>query len=142
MARQHAAVFVDTAGWLALLSRRDQAHGSAVRIWTRIRAGQRPLVTTDLVAAECHTLLQRRVGSALALEFLESLRTRPHQRVVCADEELLDAAIDSWLRRLGDLPLTLTDAVSFEVMSREGIREAFTFDEDFRVAGFEVLGER
>ena len=104
-----------------------------------LRAGKRQLVTTGLVATECHSLLLHRLGATAALEFLDSLLARPHQRIVWPDADLVLDARDHWLRRLPDHAITLTDAVSFEVMRQERIREAFTFDEDFRQAGFLVL---
>jgi hypothetical protein len=36
-------------------------------------------------------------------------------------------------------PPSLADAVSFEVMSRDGLEQAFAFDRRFRTAGFEML---
>ncbi len=121
------------------MHRRDQAHPRAAATWTTLRAGQRPLVTTGLVAAECHTLLLHRLGAAAAVSFLNGLFARPHQRIAWPDADLVLEARDRWLRRFADQSITLTDAVSFEVMRQEGIREAFTFDEDFRRAGFGVL---
>ena len=47
--------------------------------------------------------------------------------------------VDRWLRRYRDRTLSLTDAVSFEVMQHEGLREAFAFDEDFERVGFTVV---
>jgi predicted nucleic acid-binding protein len=43
------------------------------------------------------------------------------------------------LERYHDQDFTLTDAVSFEVMRRERIRQAFAFDGHFVTAGFELL---
>ena len=36
-------------------------------------------------------------------------------------------------------PASLTDCTSFEIMDDLKMREAFTFDEDFRQAGYRVL---
>jgi len=55
------------------------------------------------------------------------------------DDELIDAAISRWIRRFADKPLSLADAVSFEVMRRERISRALTFDRHFADAGFEIL---
>jgi len=133
-----AAVFVDSSAWVALLYRRDQAHERAVRSWNGLRTAGRALVTTNLVLAETHGFLLHRLGSGAALAFLE------HQRafgpgLVWADPDLTDAAVERWLRRFRDQTFSLTDAVSFEVMGREGIRESFTFDRHFEIAGFEMF---
>jgi hypothetical protein len=50
------------------------------------------------------------------------------------DQPLHDAATAAW--RSGSSPASLTDHVSFEVMRRRAIHEAFTFDADFEVRGF------
>jgi hypothetical protein len=49
------------------------------------------------------------------------------------------AASAAWLDRHRDQDVTLTDAVSFEVMRRQRIRQAFAFDTHFLTAGFEFL---
>jgi len=36
--------------------------------------------------------------------------------------------------------IDLSDALSFAVMEHEGIDEAFTYDDDFEKAGFEIVG--
>ena len=43
------------------------------------------------------------------------------------------------LERFRDQRFSLADAVSFEVMSRDGLEQAFAFDRRFRTAGFEML---
>ena len=59
--------------------------------------------------------------------------------MVWAEAELTQAAVERWVRRYRDKALSLTDAVSFEVMQREGLRDAFAFDEDFARVGFRVV---
>jgi len=44
-----------------------------------------------------------------------------------------------WLERFDDQDFSLTDAVSFAVMTKRGIREALALDRHFCVAGFSVL---
>lgn len=43
------------------------------------------------------------------------------------------------IRRFSDNAISLADAVSFEVMRRERITRALTFDRHFADAGFEIL---
>ena len=43
------------------------------------------------------------------------------------------------IERFHDQDFSLTDAVSFELMVREGLSEAFAFDRHFTVAGFQLV---
>ncbi len=52
---------------------------------------------------------------------------------------LVTAAVSSWLERFRDQRFSLADAVSFEVMSQDGLEQAFAFDRHFRTVGFEML---
>jgi predicted nucleic acid-binding protein len=52
----------------------------------------------------------------------------------------VDSAIHSWIARFADQRFSLTDAVTFELMRRERLQDAFAFDDDFRVAGYRLLG--
>ncbi len=133
-------LFVDTSAWVALIHRRDQHHSRALQLWPGIRDGQRELVTTGLVAGETHALLLRRRGAEAAATFVESLLTSRLGHVVWTDATITRNALERWLRGFDDQLFTLVDAVSFEVMRREGIREAFTFDKDFERAGFKTIG--
>ena len=100
---------------------------------------RREVVTTSLVLAESHGLIARRLGVDIGLAFLEAFAAPKDRRVVWVEEELGSAAVDRWLRRYRDSVLSLTDAVSFEVMLREGLRDVFAFDEDFERVGFTIL---
>lgn len=110
-----------------------------MRVWQSLRGAERELVTTNLVVAESHGLLSRRGGVEAGLAFWDLFRAPRGWRMVWADEELTQAAVERWVRRYRDKVLSLTDAVSFEAMEREGVREAFAFDEDFERVGFVVL---
>ena len=133
-----ANTFLAASGWFAALNTRDQHHARAAAAYDKLLAtrGIR-LITTNLVAAEVHALIVRSGGAAAGVRFLEGLYDDPAHEVVWATRDLERAAADRWLRPFRDVPFSLTDAVSFEVMRLAGLRRVFTFDRHFEVAGFE-----
>ncbi|MBI4421878.1 MAG: PIN domain-containing protein [Gemmatimonadetes bacterium] len=133
------AVFVDATAWVSLSAPRDQHQEQARVTWARLQRERPVLVTTNLVIAESHGLIARRAGTAVGLGFLATFATESSTQVIWADSELTGAATDKWLREYRDKTWSLTDAVSFEVMRRRAIREAFAFDEHFEQAGFTLL---
>lgn len=132
-------VFVDTSGWLPVYVVREAHHEAAVRTYTGLLERRTRVVTTNLVAAEMHALIVRRVGPDAGTEFLDRLHADPAHEVRFVDRELEAAATDRWLRAFRDQRFSLTDAVSFEVMRREGIRSALALDRHFALAGYELL---
>jgi predicted nucleic acid-binding protein len=132
-----AEFFVDTSAWYPLIVARHPDHarlGSALRALIR---NHRRLVTTNLVVAETHTLLLRRVGRTTALTFLQTVGESPNV-VVRSSRELEAAAERDWLTRYDDQDFSFADAVSFAVMTERGIRDALTLDHHFVVAGFQT----
>ena len=131
-------LFLDTAGWFAALSPPERGHDIARDTYAdAIRSGDL-LVTTPLVAAETHTLVLRWRGPRGGTLFLETVFETGAHLVISLDDQLIDAGM-RWIRRFADKPLSLADAVSFEVMRRERITRALTFDRHFADAGFEIL---
>jgi len=135
-----AEFFVDTSAWYPLLVRK---HGDHARLAASLRsliARGRRLVTTNLVVAETHALVMRRAGTAPALAFLRAVGEPPNL-VVRSSEEIERLAVRDWLERYDDQNLSLTDAVSFTVMSERRIREALTLDHHFVAAGFAPIDQ-
>jgi len=135
MARE---VFVDASAWVAVASRRDQHHTIAEKIYRRIVAEQRTLITTNLVVAEAHNGIRRYTTATECARFLASLRGSS-QVIKMYSDEALETEAEQWLRRYADHDFSLADAVSFAVMRQRRIMEAFTFDNHFAVAGFVLL---
>lgn len=100
----------------------------------RVRAGAR-VVTSNLVVAETHALLLRRVGRMAALQFVRTV-AEPPNLVVSSSADLEAAAVADWLERFDDQEFSLTDAVSCAIMRERRIPEALALDRHFRVAGF------
>ena len=133
------SLFLDTAGWFAALSPREGGHALAKAAYAdAVRQGLL-LVTTPLVAAETHTLILRWRGPRAGAFFLETVFESGTHVVATLDDALIEAALSRWIRKFADKPLSLADAVSFEVMRRERISRALTFDRHFSDAGFAIL---
>jgi predicted nucleic acid-binding protein len=131
-------VFVDSGAWLALAHSRDQYHGRASEIYPCLLAESRRLLTTNLVVAECHSLLLKYKGRGPALLFLETIGQSPRIEQVHATADIETKAIEI-LRQHQDQDFSLTDAVSFAIMKQRGIRTAFAFDSHFAAAGFTLV---
>jgi uncharacterized protein len=133
------SLFLDTAGWFAALSPRERGHEQARAAYADAARRGALLVTTPLVVAEMHTLLLRWRGPAAGIVFLDAALASGAHMVAPLDEELLDVALTRWIRKFADKPVSLADAVSFEVMRRERLVQALTFDRHFADAGYELL---
>lgn len=129
-------VLWDSSAILALLDADDADHAKAVRTARKIAVERRPSFITNYVEAETHALLLRKLGRALALEWL--LRGGlPVIRVLPREEDRAKEI----LSRHSDKDWSLCDAISFAVLEIREVRSAFSFDRHFRQYGrFDVLG--
>ena len=99
------------------------------------RQGTR-IVVTPMVLGESHALFLRLLGRDQAAAALESVLRVPTHVVVTVSEEVVRAAVARWVAPFRDQRFSLCNAVSSEVMQREGITEAISIDRHFRTAGF------
>lgn len=129
-------VFLDTVGLLAIWNNQDQWHSAADAVYQLLRQNSRRLLTTPLVLWEC--------GNAAARHPFRSRVNRLRQKLIQEGllvEPRLQEIEDAWsaydlgyAARAG-----IVDQVSFTVMRRLGINEAFTNDRHFQAAGFSTL---
>jgi len=131
-------VFVDTSAWYPIAVTTHPDHENiAGALRNAVRAGTR-IVTTNLVIAECHALLLRRVHRAAACTFVRTLREPPNL-VITSTAALEAAAVRDWLERFADQDYSFTDAVSFAVMAEREMTDALALDHHFASAGFRLL---
>lgn len=130
---------MDTSALLALANPRDQYHRRAADLLTRASESGVTWVSTVLVLAELHNLLLRHLDPGRAVEIIQAFIDDETFTWVDVTDEVVQAAVNSWLIRFSDQPISLTDAVSFEVMRREKVTVAFAFDQHFVVAGYRLL---
>lgn len=129
-----AQPLVDTSAVYALIDRDDTYHRKAVSLLRSLpRRGLKPLLT-NFIVAESHALLLSRLGAGIARDWLLR-QIWPVERVTPEDEEKAREII----RKYTDKSFSYTDATSFAIMERLGIKEAFAFDPHFRQYGLKLL---
>ena len=129
-------VFLDTVGLLALWDTSDQWHGPAEAAFTRLVETRATLVTTTFVLLECGNAAARRPYRH-AVDRLREKMESSGRLVVPANDDWRDAWAAYQKDAIGGAGIV--DHVSFSVMRRQGIGQAFTNDGHFRDAGFEIL---
>jgi hypothetical protein len=131
-------IFVDTGAYLARFHKADQRYQQACQAWTQIEKQQRIVITSHHVIDELATLLARRTDYAFSARKIGQIYAS--QRVLIersseADEQMALA----FFQKYADQKVSFTDCISFAMMKRLQIRQVFTFDYHFALAGFEVF---
>ncbi len=126
-------VFLDTVGLLAVWDQSDQWQAAARAAYDEIVRERVSPVTTSFVLLECGNAAARRPYRNQVGLLRERLESRNELIVPTArDWELTWSAYER-----GDAGIV--DHVSFFVMRRLGITDAFTNDRHFKAAGFNTL---
>ena len=129
-------VLWDSSAILALLDADDADHERAVATVRQIASERLPSFITNYIEVEAHALLLRKLGRALAREWLFT-GGLPVIRALVEEEDRAREII----ARHSDKDWSLCDAISFAVLDARRIRRAFTFDHHFPQYGrIEILG--
>jgi len=129
-------VFLDTVGMIANWDDADQWHADAQKAFAKLLNEGCRVVTTPLVLYECGNASARRTYRSDVCELRQFLM----------DEKLLIEPTPkeieiAWSEYQRGTPgqAGIVDHVSFLIMRRLGIAEAFTNDKHFEAAGFKAL---
>lgn len=131
-------VYVDTGAWIALLWRRDRAHGEVARHFLRLRETSSLLVTSEAAIGETATRLRYDAGLTAVLTFhrlLEDAVAGGSIRVPDTDAALRRSAFRV-MERFADLRLSYADCMGAAVARRFAADAVFGLDHDFRLLGF------
>ena len=131
-------IFVDTGAFLARYLKRDQYFDRAQLRWSSIRAENIPLVTTNLILVETANLLARRSRPDIVVGKIKSIYQSASFTIFYSSKEEEIAGLDKIAKHRGH-DISLTDGVSFVVMQKLNTNRAFSFDQHFVIAGFELF---
>jgi uncharacterized protein len=129
-------VFLDTVGLVALWDEADQWHTAAENAFAAIVAKRRSLVTTSFVLLECGNTAARRPYRNEVSILRAKLELR-NEVILPSDDDWRNAWMAYDQNEAGQAGIV--DHVSFIVMRRLGITEAFTNDRHYQAAGFVTL---
>ena len=129
-------VFADTVGLLATWDVHDQWHQQASIAFGELSASNVRFLTTTYVLLECGNAAARRPYRQAVIDLRETLRA--NGLLISPSQSDCDLAWSAFERRS---PPTagIVDRISFQIMRRLGIQEAFTNDRHFAAAGFQCL---
>jgi predicted nucleic acid-binding protein len=133
-------IFIDTGFLIALETSDDQHHESAQNCWRNLLVSKPSFFTTSYIIDEVATFFNSRNRHSKAVETVECLLNSPSVSLIHVDEALF---CEGWryFKQHDDKSYSLTDCISFIVMSRFEIQKALTFDRHFEQAGFRKLPE-
>jgi uncharacterized protein len=128
-------ILVDSGFLLALAQPTDALHARAAA-WAHFVSG--PLLVTEYVLCEVINNLSRTADRERAHRIAQAVFADPEYEFIHASPELLDAGLRLHRARR-DKEWSLTDCISFHLMSDRGITRALAYDHHFEQAGFEAL---
>ncbi|HLB72039.1 MAG: PIN domain-containing protein [Candidatus Methanoperedens sp.] len=130
-------IYLDTGFFIALSDARDKNHTRAkMYLKKQVQSGAR-FVTGRNVVVEYIDGVTKRVSKIKAIEELENILSSKLLVIEPVIEQDWDKAI-MFFKKYNDQQIDLTDCLSFAVMERLEMNTALTFDNDFKIHGFEV----
>lgn len=128
-------VFADSFYYIALLNPNDRFHASALQATKQLN---RRLVTTLWVLMEVADALSAPAVRQRTHQFLQQASADPNTTVITAADPWYLRGLQLYGTR-ADKDWSLTDCISFQVMTERGITEALSGDHHFIQAGFRAL---
>jgi hypothetical protein len=128
-------VFADTFALIAWLNPRDAAHAVVAAYLDRFTGR---LLTTEWVLMELADALSAPEARSTAVAFLKAVRADPLFDVVGYAPTVYQAGFDLFATR-PDKGWSLTDCISFGVMTARRLSDALTADHHFEQAGFRAI---
>jgi len=129
------SVFADMSYFVALLIPRDRLHADAMAFTTTFLG---TIVTTEFVLIEVANFFSRPPGRERFLRLVEELYQSSSVELVGASESAVAQGLSLFAAR-PDQEWSLTDCISFQVMTERGLIDSLTADKHFEQAGFRVL---
>ena len=127
-------VYVDTSALIALATSTDRYHSSAADYFRKAMDGGIRFIVGRPALVEYIDGVTKRIGKSEAIKELRLLESTAVMRIEPDVEDDHRLGRELFLR-YDDQAIDMTDSLSFAIMDRLGLKEAFTFDRDFVVHG-------
>ena len=131
-----SSIFIDTSALVALVDNSDSLYETATAVMAECRAGKVRFFVSELVLVEFLNSLCSAKFRMNAIDLVDAFRRSEQVTVIPTDQ--FEQALGLYRDR-PDKEWSLTDCVSFILMSERGISQAFTSDRHFEQAGFVKL---
>ena len=128
-------LLADAFYYIALLNPSDRFHAAALQATQTLT---RPLVTSVWVLMEVADALSAPAVRQRTAHFLQGVFADANTVIVTDHVPWFARGLQLYANRV-DKSWTLTDCISFEIMTERGIQEALTGDHHFVQAGFRAL---
>lgn len=129
-----SGTFLDTGYLIALINKKDNLHKVALEATEKFHG---PFLTTQLILIELANSLCLPPQRPLAIKIIDRIQADPLTRVITLTPERFERALSLYKKR-SDKFWGMIDCFSFTSMEEFGIKQALTFDEHFRQAGYKV----
>jgi len=130
--------FVDTSGWVALFVKNDKFHGHAKEVFKSIQDADTVLYTSDYVIDETVTTIRMSSNHRQSLIALEAIMDSQMTSIVYVNPDYFLKTTQLY-QKYKDQPYSFTDISSFVVCHDLRVKNVFSFDSHFRIAGFNLL---
>lgn len=130
-------LLADTAAWLALYDRGDKFHARTSKAFGQLANQKVTFVVSDYIVSESLTSILAKAGHTQAVACGDWLINSPRVQLVRVD---LNWWTEAWqlFKAYDDKEFSFVDCLSFVLMRRERITDAFTFDHHFEQMGFRL----
>lgn len=129
-------LFVDASAWIALFDKADKYHQPASKRLHEVR-NQVSLITSDYVLDEALTFLLYKSNKSVAIRCGQWALDASFVEIIRIDESTWSNAWGMF-QAYDDKEWAFTDCTSFVLMRQLGLWQAFSFDQHFIQAGFQL----
>lgn len=130
-------IFIDTGAFIARYLTKDSYHTEAIKIWRNLEIKHKKLFTSNFVLDETFTLLARFSHTKFAYEKAHLIYATDIISILRPDHEVEVNALH-WFDKYAEHKVSFTDCISFQLIRQYNIKEVFTFDKHFKIAGFKI----
>jgi len=130
--------FLDTNVFVALRDEEDLTHSKAIILYDLVKSQKIKLYTSSDIIAETLTVMSKKVDKKSALEFLDWIEGRIGEIFI---DENLHKETRKFFKSVKSKNISFIDCSSVVAMKRNKIKYIFSFDEDFKKMGVELLSD-